>query len=227
MERELRAFDFLLGKIVCPHLRGQSVVQLVHSGIHLVRDLAFKVPQELAEDIFRFVVQIELIRIREKIALEAVLIAVGKVLQEAVIKRIACRRLLELRNRRNAGLFEKRKDVLALVALGNRDLGRRAQARARGHAVDKRVVVVEMVELIRAGLDLPLCMGIETVEPEQPLVLDEALLLELPAYVRNRRVFGDSDGDFFIRLCERQHIVCQPPADDRQQNGRSQHAAHV
>ena len=227
MERELRAFDLLLGKIVCPHLRSQSVVQLVHSGVHLVRDLAFKVPQELAEDIFRFVVQIELVRIRKQVALEAVLVAVGKVLQEAVIKLIACRRLLELRHSGHAGLFEKRKDILALVALGNRDLGRRAQARARGHAVDKRVVVVEMVEFIRAGLDLPLCMGIETVEPEQPLVLDEALLLELPAHVRNRRVFWDGDGDFFIRLCERQHIVCQPPADDRQQNGRSQHAAHV
>ena len=80
VERELHAFDLLLGKIVCPHLRSQSVVQLVHSGVHLVRDLAFKVPQELAEDIFRLVVQIELVRIREQVALEAVLVTVGKVL---------------------------------------------------------------------------------------------------------------------------------------------------
>ena len=159
----------------------------------VVGEFVIEVAQEFVDDVRRIVAHIELVRIREEIALQPVFAAVGDLLQEVIGKFVARRGIGQILIGADAVSFEQAEDILALVALGNGDLDDRTVGAGLDHVADEGVIVVAAVQRIGAGLDGLFRVGGPAVEFEQGLIAHEALAFELSGDLRDRRAVGDGD----------------------------------
>ena len=80
VERKLGVRDLRFGERILPHALGKAVVQRVQRVIEVAGEFVVEVAQEFVNDVLRVVSHIELVGIREEIALQPVLAAVGNLL---------------------------------------------------------------------------------------------------------------------------------------------------
>ena len=93
---ELSVGNFGFGEAGLFHLGLEVAVELIQGGVHIVGDLVVEVLQELGEHVFGAVVQVELIGVREEVALQAAVVAVVEILEEVIVKLIVGGGLLKL-----------------------------------------------------------------------------------------------------------------------------------
>ena len=101
---------------------------------------------------------IELIRIREQEALQALGVPLHALVEERVVVGIVRGGVHEVIVRADVFVLKLAEDLLHRIALGDGDLGRDHCARTDLHLLDERAVVVVRTQLIRAGIDLCLCV---------------------------------------------------------------------
>ena len=96
MHGELSVGNFGFGEAGLFHLGLEVAVELIQGGVHIVGDLVVEVLQELGEHVFGAVVQVELIGVREEVALQAAVVAVVEILEEVIVKLVVGGGLLKL-----------------------------------------------------------------------------------------------------------------------------------
>ena len=227
IERQLRVRDLGFRKAVRTHLLCQAVIERVQRVVEIAGKFVVKVPQELINDVFRRIAHIELVRVREQIALQPVLAAVGNILQERIVKFIRGRRIRQLIIRADAVGLQQLENVRAFIALGDGDLDDRAVRAGLYHIVDECVIVIPAVQRIRPRLDRLFRVGRPAVELEQALVSDKALAAQLGRDLGDCRAVGDGHRDLGIVLRQCKHIVGNAPCGDREKHGNCKHAAHI
>ena len=227
MHGELPVGNFGFGEAGLLHLGLEVAVELIQGGVHIVGDLVVEVLQELGEHVFGAVVQVELIGVREEVALQAAVVAVVEILEEVIVKLVVGGGLLKLLHGAHALFLEQLEDVIGLIALGDGDLGGGAVFGGGNHAIDEGVVVVDLVELIGAGVYLILSAGDHAVEAEEPAVVHQALLHEDVGHLGHGGVFRHGDGDHIVLGGEGAYLVGTLPGEHSKKHRRGQHAADV
>ncbi len=220
--------DVLLGEgTLLLHPGADAGIEIVHRREHLVRDLAGEVAQKLVDDTFRVVVHIEVVGVREQIALQPVCLAKGQILQELVVKVVVGRRVLQLLQSTDPVLRQHIEDLAAGVALREGQGHGGAGFAGDLQRVGQRVVIELLVQLKGACAELVLQMAEGAIELEQKLIVDQAVLLEILRHRVQAVALADGDGDEIVRLGQGQHIVRRQPHSHRQHRRHHQHRKHI
>ena len=227
VERKLGVRDLRFGERILPHTLGKAVVQRVQRVIEVAGEFVVEVAQEFVNDVLRVVSHIELVGIREEIALQPVLAAVGDLLQERIVEFIGRRGVRQILIRADAVFLQQTEDILALVAFGDGDLHDRAVGAGLDHIADKRMIVIAAVERIRTRLNGALGVGGPAVQLEKRFRTDKATVPQFLCDLRDRRAVCNGDGHLCVRLGQGQHIVRAAPRKHGKQHRRGQHAAHI
>ena len=201
--------DFLqiISSLLC--LRQQIIIQL-----------AVEVAKQSAQGIGGFLVHIELIGVREKVAFQSADIR-RAVVNEIIIKIIGLGRLKERIFGVDAVFRQQLDGLRHRIALRDRHSHcfSRHVSRAASHSNDQSTVIHFRIQFIRAHADLLFCLGKAGKQFEEPFIFDKARLFQL---VSNRayRVFRcDLHGRFRVLLIEGAQVGNQQPADACQQHG--------
>ena len=157
---------------------------------HLGRDAVVEVLQELVDSARCLHALIELIRVREQEALEALGVALHALVDERVVVGIIGRRVHEVVIRTDVFILELVEDLLHRIALGDGDLGRDHGAGADLHLLDEGTVIVVRAQFVRAGVDLRFRVRDAAVELKEALVLDDAGILELLRHVAHAHLMA-------------------------------------
>ena len=150
---------------------------------HLGRKTVVEVLQELIDGARCLHALIELIRIREQEALEALGVALHALVNERVVVGIIGCRVHEVVIRADVFILELVEDLLHRIALWDGDLGRDHGAGADLHLFDEGTVIIVRAQLVRAGVDLRFRVRDAAVELKEALVLDDAGILELLRHI--------------------------------------------
>ena len=207
---------------------GETVAGLLDIRLHLLADLHLEGVEQCVdgED---GLAGVELVRIGVEEALHAADVAeLARIEERVVLKRIVRAGVRQLLDRADALAREQLDRLLHGVALRDGDFDLSLLLELRGlivvHAADERAVVHVARQLIAAGVDELFVARDVGVELEEPLVVDEPLLLELSGDLPERLALRDLNGDGDVLLVQRAQVVCQQPAETRQHD-RAEHDA--
>ena len=207
IDRELMRGNVIVIEIHIAVFLREVFVEQVELTARLVGELAVKVGQQLVQHALGIVVLIEIIGIREQEALERILLPLRNMLQEPIVEACLRRALLQRLGRADVALFHQLKDLAAGIALRDRHADSRAVRAVGHHALDERVIVIVVAQLIGARLDLAAGLGELAVKLEEPRILDEALVVELLRDLVYGGVFGDRDRMRIVRAAEGHHVL--------------------
>ena len=200
---------------------------------------------------------IEVIRIREEEALEPVGIARLHAFKKRIRELGVRRGSVEILPAAHAVFLESGEHLVKVVALGEHDERLELRIRAGLHLFHKSAVVQIRCERVRPGAELHLRVRETRIELEEPLVVDEAVVLQNAGdgvHVRHADGFRSGDVAVVVRhvhgllrkgalrqrdlhalraLVEREHVRGRHPAEHREKHAcaedeRSVHnAAHA
>ena len=156
----------------------QRDAEVVRLRVHIRRQLAVEVQQELVDGARRLHALIELVGVREEVALQAARFARLRPVEEGIIVDVVRRGLLEVLDGADALLFQLLKYLLHGIAFGE-GYGRRHHGDGRRlHPEHQGVVVALGIELIGAWVHVDIRVGEPAEKLEKALVFDEARVLE-------------------------------------------------
>ena len=89
------------------------------------------------------------------------------------------------------------------------------------------MVVIDLVELIGAGIDLVLGTGDHAVKAEEPAIVHQALVHENVGHLGHGGVFRHGDGDHIVLGGKGADFVGALPGEYSQKHRRGQHTADI
>ena len=208
---------------------GQDLVERIAGGLDLLHELiahlCIKVVEQSRQRVRRVLVHEEFVGIGEEIALKARQVALFIVVDERIVEVRVHRRVGELFRRVDTILVHQRDDLADIIALGDRNFNgiRRERRVLVAHAVDERVVVHVAVDGVGADADAAFRVAEPAERLEEPLVLNEPLVVELRGDGVQVVVARDLDGRLDRCLVERAHVVRQQPAHTGEDRRRDEH----
>ena len=215
-----------------------------HLGVAVAVDLLVEVAEHGVESQLRPGAHVELVGIREQVALQTAGVAqVVVVHKDVVLELVVGGGVRELLHGAHAVLRHQLDDLLDAVALGDGQLHRLRLAAGGAHTADEGHIVHLRVQSEGAGVQL----GLRVVEPgeqaEEPLILDEPRLLQLRGHLLHivvgdlldgavlllllrhlgDEVLGDLEAGLHRRLVQGGKIVGQHPAHPGEDGGAGGH----
>ena len=196
-------------------------------GPYIIGDHGVKVDQQLIDGIHRIVGGIELIGGRHEVAFQPVVIPQRDILEEGEGVVVVGGGFLKLLHRGHPLLFQQGEDLVQGIALWDDHIHHRPGGGVGTHASQQSPVIHIRVQGIGTHRHIVLAPCEGGKELEEPLILDQPLILQ-PVHDAVEAVLrGDGNGHFLLILIQGQHIVCGDPKQAGQQDGHSDDSYHI
>ncbi len=209
------------------HSSADGLVEGINIRLHTFGKFAVKVRQHLVDDPHRIIVHIEIIGIREQIALQPVFISIGKRLEKIEVKLVIRRSILQIRQCTNLIIRQHGENLVAGIPLWKGQGNGLPGFTGRCQPVHQRMIIKELVQFKGSRAELFLCMAELSVENKQEFIAYQSVILQILCHILQGIAILNGNRDHVICLGQRQNIIrCKPHCYSQCQR-QPQHHQHI